>query len=125
MRPVFTALLALALFTFPVLLEAQEVVDPSVRSRSRVLLENERVLVVENSYEPGAVSDEHTHDSPRTVYVVSGGILEMVGPDGTVTQMEVLRGQALWRPAETHVVRNVGPTRVVVVETEIRTGQGP
>lgn len=125
MRPVFTALLALALSAFPVLLEAQQVVDPSVRSRSRVLLENERVLVVENSYEPGAVSEEHTHDSPRTVYVVSGGILEMVGPDGAVTQIEVLRGQALWRPAETHVVRNVGPTQVVVVETEIRTGQGP
>lgn len=123
MRPALTALLALALLTAPTALAAQQVVDPAVRSRTDVLLENERVLMVENTYEPGAVSEEHTHASPRAVYVVSGGILEMVAPDGSVSQIEVLRGQAMWRPAETHVVRNVGPTRVILVETEIRAGE--
>lgn len=120
MRPVLTALLALAPLALASALEAQQVVDSSVRVRSRVLLDNDRVHVVQITYEPGATTEEHTHEFPRTVYTVSGGILELVAPDGTTVQLEVLRGQALWRPAETHVVRNVGPTQVTVVETEIK-----
>lgn len=124
MRPFLTALTALLPLTLASAVHGQQVVDPSVRVQSRVLLENESVLMVEHTYEPGAATEEHTHDAPRTVYVVSGGILELVAPDGTTTQLEVIRGQALWRPSETHVVRNVGPTRVTVVETEIRGAAG-
>lgn len=124
MRPALPALLTLVPLALGSGLGAQQVVDPSVTVRSRVLLDNPRVVVVERTYEPGAVTDEHTHEFPRTVYVVSGGILELVAADGTETQLEVLRGQALWRPAETHVVRNVGPTRVRVVETELKGTPG-
>lgn len=50
--------------------------------------------------------------------------LALVASDGTLTQLEVQRGQALWGPAETHAVRNVGPTRIVVVETEVKGEPG-
>lgn len=109
----------------PPALTAQSVVNPSRLVRSTVLVDNELVLMVEHRYEPGAVTEEHTHPGPRTVYVVEGGFLEFVAPDGTVSQVEVMRGQALWRPAETHAVRNVGPTRVTVVETELKDGAAP
>lgn len=104
---------------------AQERPDPGASTATegvtqRVLLDNDRVLMVENRYEAGATSPSHTHRWPRTVYVVRGGVLELVAEDGTESRVEVARGQAMWRPAETHVVRNVGVTLVVVVETEVK-----
>lgn len=124
-RAIFVPLLVSLVLATPGNAAAQQTVDPSVLVRTRVLLDNDRVHMVEVEYQPGGVSEEHTHAFPRTVYVVRGGIVELVAADGTVTQLEVRRGEALWRPAETHTVRNVGPTTVTLVETEIKGAAVP
>ena len=87
--------------------------------RSEVRLENEHVKVVENLYEPGEESPLHTHASPRVVYVLDGGELELES-DGAINRVTLEPGQTVWRPAETHVVRNVGRTSVRVLETEVK-----
>ncbi len=88
--------------------------------QSTVLLENAQVMVVENVYPAGAAALLHTHAWPRVVYVLEGGSLELEDDEG-VSRMDVAAGQTAWRPAETHVVRNVGRTRVRVIEVEVKT----
>ncbi len=85
-----------------------------------VRLENDRVLVVENRYDPGAESALHTHASPRVVYVLDGGAVRLVAEDGSTTDVRLEPGMTIWRPAETHVVRNTGRTTVRLLETEVR-----
>jgi mannose-6-phosphate isomerase-like protein (cupin superfamily) len=61
------------------------------------------------------------------VFVAEGGTLETTDADGTVKIHELTSGETLWRKApETHSTRNVGGTRVRIVETEVkRAGRTP
>ncbi len=92
---------------------------------SKLLIENEHIHAVENSYQPGAASPFHTHPSPRLVYVVEGGTVELQPEGGEPIRLELSSGQSIWRPAEAHTVRNVGSTRVTVIEVEIKSAAGP
>jgi mannose-6-phosphate isomerase-like protein (cupin superfamily) len=88
-----------------------------------VLLDNEAVEVVRLTYPVGSESGMHTHVHPnRVAYVVSGGILEMVPEDRSqATQsVEVADGQAIYLPAATHNIRNIGETEVVIIEVELK-----
>lgn len=87
---------------------------------SEIRLENEHVKVLENLYEPGEESPLHTHENARVVYVLDGGELELESEAG-ITRVRLEPGQTIWRPAETHVVRNVGLTAVRLLETEVKT----
>ena len=88
-----------------------------------VLLDNAAVQVVRLSYPPGSESGMHGHDFPnRVIYVVQGGVLEMIQGDSTKPSrtLEVSTGQAVYAPAATHNVRNVGDSVVVLIETELK-----
>jgi mannose-6-phosphate isomerase-like protein (cupin superfamily) len=88
-----------------------------------VLLDNLAVEVVRLTYPAGTESGMHTHEHPnRVAYVVSGGALEMIpgDPEQPRQRLEVTDGQAIYLPATTHNVRNVGQTEVVLIETEIK-----
>lgn len=87
---------------------------------SKLLIENEHIRAVENGFQPGAASPFHTHASPRLVYVVEGGTVELQPAAGEPVRVELTTGQSLWRPAESHSVRNVGSTHVKVIEVEIK-----
>lgn len=88
-----------------------------------VLLDNDAVEVVRLTYPPGSESGMHTHQFPnRVAYVVKGGTLEMVpgGREQADRPIEVEDGQAIFLPAATHNVKNVGDTEVIIIETEIK-----
>ena len=96
--------------------------DAALGSRE-VLLDNDAVEVVRLTYPPGSESGMHTHRYPnRVAYVVRGGRLEMVPGDSDEPRqsIEVADGQAIYLPAQTHNVRNVGDTEVVIIETELK-----
>ncbi len=115
MKLVVTALVVTAL-SFPCRAD-----EP--RSAREVLLDNEAVEVVRLTYPPGSESGMHSHDYPhRVAYVVKGGRLEMVPADGDEPpqSVELVEGQAVFLPAATHNIRNVGKTEVVIIETEIK-----
>ena len=91
-----------------------------------VLFENEAVVVLEVRFAPGAVSPLHTHRYPgRVIYVISGGVLEITAEGGKPKSMQVVTGEASWRPKESHAIRNVGDTEVRAVEIEIKNGPFP
>ncbi len=88
-----------------------------------LLIDNATVEVVRLTYPAGSESGMHTHPHPhRVAYVIRGGVLELVPADGAgpSRSMEVTEGQAIFLPAATHNVRNIGQTEIVIVETEIK-----
>jgi mannose-6-phosphate isomerase-like protein (cupin superfamily) len=89
-----------------------------------VLMENERVRVLDTRVAPGETVPMHTHRWPATLYVVSWSDCVRRDRTGTVvmdsrvTKMN-MEGQALWTPPlGPHTLENVGAKelRVIVVE---------
>jgi quercetin dioxygenase-like cupin family protein len=119
-RLALAAIVAVAV-AIPVSGSAQDAPPPEVN----VVLENDDVRMVRVAYQPGNASPEHTHPVPRTIFVESGGELELTYPDGTTERMTLVTGTANWRMAETHAVLNVGDTQVILVETEVRSSGTP
>ena len=93
---------------------------PRQRALRSELLENEAVLVVETAYPRDGSVPMHEHRFPHVLYVIEGGAVQTTAPDGSVTDVEVRSGQALWRDAQSHSTRNIGPTAVRIVEVEIK-----
>ena len=88
-----------------------------------ILLENDSVQVVKVRYAPGAASPLHTHKFPgRTIYVLQGGELELLpgGDASKAKRISIESGMTIWRPAETHIVRNVGTSETLVLEIEVK-----
>jgi quercetin dioxygenase-like cupin family protein len=86
-----------------------------------VLLDNDRVQLVRLTYAAGAESGVHTHAyAMRSVYVERGGKLQVTAADGSVKVMALSRGQALYLPAATHNVKNIGRTKIIMIEQELK-----
>lgn len=92
----------------------------------RVLLENERVRVLETIVLPGEIVPLHTHQWPAVYYFREWSDVVRRGPDGSV-QMDS-RGRpppsldsATWSgPLGPHTLENVGAGRVHVVSIELK-----
>jgi mannose-6-phosphate isomerase-like protein (cupin superfamily) len=113
-----------SILTIVILLALNSLAVADVKSGSReVLLDNATVEVVRLTYPAGSESGMHTHEHPyRAAYVVQGGKLELVPGDSRQSPqvIEVAAGQAMFLPAATHNVRNIGPTEIIIIETEIK-----
>ncbi|HXV13440.1 MAG TPA: cupin domain-containing protein [Candidatus Krumholzibacteria bacterium] len=90
-------------------------VGPSIY---RVILENDRVRVLEARFLPGASIGSHMHPD-HVVVVVSAGKLSITNAEGT-REIDAKVGDTLFMPAETHSARNVGTTEFVCVVTELK-----
>lgn len=99
------------------------VIAEPVMGTREVLLDNEAVQVVRLTYPPGTESGLHTHEFPnRVVYFVKGGNLQLI-PADTGTKSETLimgDGEAVYLPAVTHNVKNIGDDKIVILEVEIK-----
>ena len=87
-------------------------------------MDNQAVALWEYTYEPGAEA-HHIHEHPRAIYIVESGTLEMVGPTGQANRMQPSAGVGAWSGPATHTVRNVGDTRVKMIEIEVKTVPRP
>lgn len=95
----------------------------ALKGKREVLIDNDKVEVVRLTYPPGTESGMHTHQYPsRVVYVVKGGEIQLVPADTSkkAKTLKVKDGMSLYMPKNSHNVRNVGDTEVVLVETEIK-----
>ncbi len=89
----------------------------------KVLLENDRVRVVEYSIKPGERDQPHTHP-PKVSYVVTGGSLRIhLGDSSFVTNDST--GDVSWRGHVTrHYAENVGTTPMRIVLFEVKRVDG-
>jgi quercetin dioxygenase-like cupin family protein len=85
----------------------------------RVLLENDRVRVLDVRMKPGAKSPMHSH--PDLVsYSLNPGKLRFTLPSGEIMDVELRPGEALWLEAPTHSAENIGPTETHDLTIELK-----
>ena len=88
----------------------------------RLLLENDRVRVLEMSLKSGQVDEMHSHPS-ETVYFVKGGQARIHLPDGGVAEVDLPDGHVMWHEAWTHRVENVGSSDIYAIIVENKDGR--
>ncbi len=83
------------------------------------LFENERVRVMEVTFNPGDSILAHSHPDHH-VYAASGGTLKISKPDGSSVDAEIKTGDVLFIPAETHWAKNIGKTTIKLIVNELK-----
>ncbi len=81
--------------------------------------ENDRVRVMEVTFEPGAKIGMHSHPD-HAVYFIEGGQLKVTTPDGKEAMLDAKTGDAAWLSAQTHQGENTGKTRIRILVTELK-----
>ncbi len=88
-------------------------------THNKVVLENEQVRVVRSTYPPHEKAAMHSH--PNYVAVcITDGTLRITLPDGETAIHRFKAGQAVWAPATTHSVENIGEKPVELVHVELK-----
>ncbi len=83
------------------------------------LFENDRVRVMEVTFNPGDKIKEHSHPD-HFVTVLEPGKLKIFKPDGSANEIELTQDQVIWIPAESHWAENTGTTRVKLLVSELK-----
>jgi len=97
---------------------AQDVVQVAPQ-QYKVLLENERVRVLEYQSKPGEKAGMHVH--PASVfYALSPAKFTFTSPDGKTAEAEVKAGQVTWQDPVTHTTENVGTTNAHGLVIELK-----
>ena len=93
-----------------------------------ILLENDRVRVLDTRLGPGERTPVHTHASPAALYVMSWSDFLRRDGDGNVIvdsrswDRQPAIGEALWLPPlMAHSVENVGNTELRLIAVEVRS----
>jgi quercetin dioxygenase-like cupin family protein len=92
-----------------------------------LLLENERVRVLDSVIRPGESTPVHTHEWPGVLYII--GISDFVRRDdrhnvifdSRTASSTAAAGQAFWSgPLQPHYVENVGKGEIRVISVELK-----
>lgn len=80
------------------------------RGKSTLKLENERLRITEWRFAPGEDTGWHRHEFDYVVVPMSTGQLDIVAPDGSVSQSELSAGEPYFRRAgvEHNVINSSG-----------------
>ena len=83
----------------------------------KVLLENDRVRVLDYRAKPGEKEPMHSHPD-SFIYSLSPYNIKINFPDGTTEIRKGKAGEAIWQEAETHSSENMGTadTRALIIE---------
>jgi quercetin dioxygenase-like cupin family protein len=94
---------------------AQDVVE--VAPDVKVLLENDRVRVLESKLKPGEVEGMHSHPE-YIAYFLTPTTVKITTPDGKSSVKKPPAGKVLYGKGAKHRIENVGDTlqRVLVIE---------
>ncbi|HEU0166360.1 MAG TPA: cytoplasmic protein [Chloroflexota bacterium] len=85
----------------------------------RVILENDRVRVVEARLEPGQETPLHWHED-RVGVALTTFTARSEAKDGQVREMSLQAGHAIWFPEVEHKEKNVGSTTQHVILVELK-----
>jgi quercetin dioxygenase-like cupin family protein len=83
------------------------------------LFENERVRVMEVTFNPGDSILAHSLPDHH-VYAASGDMLKISKPDGTSVDADIKTGDVLFIPAETHRAKNMGKRTIKLIVSELK-----
>jgi beta-alanine degradation protein BauB len=98
-------------------LKAQSITD--VSKDSKVVLDNDKVHVVDFVSKPGDKNAMHSHPD-YLIYVIEGGTTKATTKDGKSENLVFKKGQTLYRKATTHETENVGKTKIHLLLVELK-----
>ena len=83
----------------------------------RLILENDRVRVLEMLLPAGEKDKKHSHPC-ETVHFVHGGKARIYLPGDESVELDIPDGHVMWHEQWTHQVENIGTTdiRAIIVE---------
>ena len=91
----------------------------------RLVLENDRVRVLEHILFPGKKDRRHTHPK-RVAHVISGGTLRVGFPDGTHRDLDEIAGTSEYSgPSLPHDTENIGTTPIKILLVEVKDAPKP
>jgi quercetin dioxygenase-like cupin family protein len=95
--------------------------DPSVTDgdKYKVILENERVRVLDYRDSPGQRTSPHYHPD-YVLYALSSFKRKLTLSGGREAVVEVKAGQVVWGAAQSHIGENVGDTDTHVLLIELK-----
>lgn len=94
---------------------------PPGTAKATTFVDNERVIVTEWRFAPGANTGWHRHGHDYVVVPLTTGKLKLVGPDGSVSEGEMKVGVPYFRQAGVeHDVINANAYELAFIEIEIR-----
>lgn len=85
----------------------------------RILLENERVRVLEACIRPGETTGMHSHP-PCVVYALGSARVKLSFQDGTSREAEIRDGDTSWSEGGWHDVENIGTTDDIGIIVELK-----
>jgi len=91
-------------------------------NQCKVLLENDRVRVVEIWIKPGEKLAMHSHPAAVT-YFLTAVKAKTTSPDGKTTETEAKAGEARWSEALSHAQENLGKAEVRALVIEMKEPQ--
>lgn len=95
--------------------------DPVVTDgdKYKVILENDRVRVLEYRDSPGQRTSPHHHPD-YVLCALSAFTRKLVLPEGREGVREIRAGEVMWGKAQSHIGENVGSTDTHVVIVELK-----
>jgi beta-alanine degradation protein BauB len=76
----------------------------------KLLMENEKVRVLDILLKPGEKAPMHNHPSDHVVYIMADTKFKLTFPDGKAGEFDLKTGQAIWMEAGSHATENIGTT---------------
>ncbi len=101
---------------FPVMAQDYAKVMPN---DVKVLVDNDRVRVLEVIHEAGAKEPMHSHPAYVSVFL-SASRVKVTTPDGTTVEKDRKAGEAYFSEAPTHAVENIGTSEQHAIVIELK-----
>lgn len=98
---------------------AQDMVQAAGKA-AKVVLENERVRVIEITVPPGGSTGMHSHAGDQLVVFLSGATGTQLMADGTQKAMDRKPGEVAFSAPVTHDTRNTGQQAVRTLVIELK-----
>ena len=86
---------------------------------STLIMENDRVRVLDVWFKPGEKAAMHTHPD-HVMYIFNNGKLKLTPPKGKTQELDLKAGQTIWMDATSHVAENLGKTDVHLLVVELK-----
>ena len=82
----------------------------SASTAYKLLLENEKVRVLDIRLKPGEKAPMHNHPHDHVVYVIKDAKFKITSSDGTFGEFDLKEEQVVWMKAGSHEAENIGKT---------------
>lgn len=100
-------------------LYAQDPMKAAANVYKKVLLDNDKVRVMEVVFAPGASAPWHSHPN-HTAYALNSGKIQITEKGKAAVTIDIKAGTAMYLPAVTHMAKNTGTTTMKLIVTEMK-----